>query len=146
MTAKNKPAAAAPAPVPPSDSNAVRAKIYGENLRKLREAHGLTQAQYAKIIHSKQPTVSRVEEGGQPSGPFIAITNSYFRKSVQWMETEHEPHEYLPDKPIDPGTIEKIRTELKIELLQDQLRECHAKLAWYDTKILEHLQKDGTNG
>jgi len=60
--------------------------LFGQRLRKLREAKGLTQEELAKVINVSNKTISVYEKGGaDPSTETLLKLAQYFNVSVDYL-------------------------------------------------------------
>lgn len=69
---------------------------FGNNLRKYREAHGLTQAELAELLGTSKQVVSRYENGQR--SPKISVV-SHFAAALGMTIAELSSEEKLPDVP-----------------------------------------------
>lgn len=73
---------------------------YPNNLRSLRDAKGLTQAQVAEKVGLNQAEYSRIEKGKRRIGTHLKKLTAFFKCSDDDILADNQPKEVSPDLPV----------------------------------------------
>ncbi|MCR1952935.1 helix-turn-helix domain-containing protein [Clostridium sp. DSM 100503] len=106
---------------------------FGDRLKELREKHGLTQEQLAKILNITRPTIAGYEtKGKQPDYEKLKILADFFNVSIDYLLGHTDiKNNTKKDFNSDIVRIERARKKMPKDEQENMMKVLEAAFAKY---------------